>query len=85
MDIPTFRKERGLTQVDFAKLMTDAGFPATQGLVSQWEQGEVKLTPDRATQIERATGIPCEDLRPDLVWTRDEAGKVTGYHVPLAA
>ncbi len=35
--------------------------------------------------IERATGVRAERLRPDVVWTRDESGNVTGYHVRLAA
>lgn len=32
---------------------------------------------DRCEQIERATGgaVRCEDLRPDLDWTRDEHGR----------
>jgi DNA-binding transcriptional regulator YdaS (Cro superfamily) len=34
--------------------------------------------------IEAATGVRCEELRPDLVWTRNEAGQVTGYHVPVS-
>lgn len=25
----------------------------------------------------------CEQIRPDVVWTRDITGQVTGYHVPL--
>lgn len=25
----------------------------------------------------------CEQMRPDVVWTRDTSGQITGYHVPL--
>lgn len=35
--------------------------------------------------VEQATGVRCEELRPDVVWTRNEQGQVTGYHVRLAA
>lgn len=84
MDIATYRKTNSLTQADLAKLLSDAGYPATQGLISQWEQGEVTVSADRALQLERVTGLKCEGLRPDLVWIRDAAGQITGYHVPLS-
>lgn len=38
---------------------------------------------DRCPDIERATGLRCEDLRPELHWNRDAAGAVTGYTVPV--
>lgn len=68
MDIPTFRASKKLTQADFAAFLTTAGSPATQGLVSQWERGEVVITAERAVEIERATGgqVSRNDLRPDL-------------------
>lgn len=68
MDIPTFRKARELTQAEFAAFLTTAGSPATQGLVSLWERGEVVITAERAVEIERATGgqVARGDLRPDL-------------------
>lgn len=49
-----------------------------------------KPSPELALGIERATGelgperVPCETVRPDVVWTRNAAGEVTGYHVPLS-
>lgn len=48
--------------------MTQAGFPATQALISQWESGGVALTAERAVQIETVTGgmVRREELRPDL-------------------
>ncbi len=68
MDIPTYRKEKGLTQSAFAALLTKMGAPATQSLVSQWESGETTITADRAVQIEMATrkAVNRSDLRPDL-------------------
>lgn len=68
MDIPTYRKDKGLSQAAFAALLTDSGSPATQSLVSQWESGGTTVTADRAIQIETATrkAIHRSDLRPDL-------------------
>jgi DNA-binding transcriptional regulator YdaS (Cro superfamily) len=68
MDIATYRKTHELSQSAFAALLTDAGYPATQSLVSQWETGEVALTAERAIQIEKVTGGACPRgvLRPDL-------------------
>lgn len=34
-------------------------------------------------RIEDATGVRCEELRPDVEWIRDPAGKVTHYRVPV--
>ncbi len=53
--------------------------------LSQWVQGTRTVPAARCPDIERETGVRCEELRPDLTWTRNTAGKVTGYHVPLAA
>ncbi len=68
MDIPTYRKEKGLSQAAFAALLTKTGAPATQSLVSQWESGDTSITADRAVQIEKATrkAVNRSDLRPDL-------------------
>ncbi|TGY32528.1 YdaS family helix-turn-helix protein [Stenotrophomonas maltophilia] len=56
MDIPTYRKEEGLSQAAFAALLTATGTPATQGLVSQWEKGTTAIKAERAIQIDLATG-----------------------------
>jgi len=55
MDIPTYRKEKGLSQAAFAALLTESGTPATQGLVSQWENGSTAIRAERAIQIDVAT------------------------------
>jgi DNA-binding transcriptional regulator YdaS (Cro superfamily) len=33
------------------------------------------IPPKRCEAVEAATGIRCEELRPDFEWTRDEAGR----------
>ncbi|HET7663874.1 MAG TPA: Cro/CI family transcriptional regulator [Rhodanobacteraceae bacterium] len=48
--LTTYRQERGLSQKALAELLD-----VHQSLVSQWEQGIVRITPERATQIERVT------------------------------
>lgn len=55
MDIPTYRKNKGLSQAAFAALLTATGTPATQGLVSQWEKGTTAIRAERAIQIDLAT------------------------------
>jgi len=55
-----------------------------QNVVSNWK-ARGRVPPERCPDIELATGIRCEQLRPDLIWTRNEAGQVTGYHVPVCA
>lgn len=55
------------------------------GLVWQWTKNRRPVGPDHCPAIERDTTIRCEQLRPDLIWTRDNSGRVTGYHVPLSA
>lgn len=74
MDIRTYRTEHRLTQADFAALLSAIGESASQGLVSQWENGEQPITAERAVQIERATGgeVARSNLRPDL-WPADAA------------
>lgn len=55
MDIPSYRKDKGLSQAAFAALLTETGTPATQGLVSQWEKGTTAIRAERAIQIDLAT------------------------------
>lgn len=43
------------------------------------------VPPEFCPGIERATGVRCETMRPELTWTRDTNGQITGYHVPVAA
>lgn len=68
MNLATYRKQQGWSQSKLAELLTAAGFPATQSLVSQWEAGAVVIPPERCAQIEQVTGggVRREDLRPDV-------------------
>lgn len=50
--------------------------------VNNWRQRGIPAA--RCPAIEAATGIRCEELRPDVNWTRDAAGVVTGHVVPAA-
>jgi len=56
MDIQTYRRTHNLSQAQFADLLVAAGYPTTQSLVSQWENGIVRVSPERATQIDTVTG-----------------------------
>lgn len=49
---------------------------ATTPQVNEWTKGARPIPPTRCEQIEAATGgaTTCEDLRPDLMWTRDADG-----------
>jgi DNA-binding transcriptional regulator YdaS (Cro superfamily) len=40
-----------------------------QQQVWKWAKGR-PIDPEKAPAIERATGIPCEQLRPDINWVR---------------
>jgi DNA-binding transcriptional regulator YdaS (Cro superfamily) len=51
--------------------------------IDNWRKRGIPL--DKCAGIERATGVPCERLRPDVTWTRDELGAIRGYFVPLAS
>ncbi|MCA9180769.1 MAG: helix-turn-helix domain-containing protein [Planctomycetales bacterium] len=44
--------------------------------VNEWTKGQRPIPPTRCERIERATGgaVTCEELRPDLMWTRDQDG-----------
>lgn len=68
MNILEYRKKARLSQGRLAQMLTDAGFPATQALVSQWESGAVVLTAERCLQIEAVTdgAVTRGELRPDL-------------------
>lgn len=40
---------------------------------------------ERCAAIEAATGVRCEELRPDVQWIRGDDGAVTGYVCPVEA
>lgn len=68
MNLSDYRKSAELSQGDFAKQLTEAGSKASQGLISQWESGAVKVPPDRWGVIEKITdgAVTRHDLRPDV-------------------
>jgi len=71
-------------QKALADLVTGLGHPIRQAHVWNWMNVQNGLTPPYvAPLVEAATGITCEQLRPDLRWERDEQGRVTAYTVPI--
>jgi transcriptional regulator with XRE-family HTH domain len=65
--IERYRRAHGLTLEEFGKLFDPAVDKST---VSRWERG--RLTPQRALMIERLTGIPRQELLPE-VWPEEQA------------
>lgn len=57
----------------------------SDGMVWQWYHGRRPVAPRHCPRIEAETGVRCEMLRPDIVWTRDNTGQITGHHVPIEA
>jgi DNA-binding transcriptional regulator YdaS (Cro superfamily) len=55
----------------------------SQSLVWQWLQGKRPVAPKHCSVLEAETGVRCEHLRDDVVFTRDPSGAVTGYHVRI--
>lgn len=53
--------------------------------INQWLRGIRQIPAKYCVPLEACTGVRCEALRPDLTWTRNTAGEVTGYHVKVAA
>lgn len=49
------------------------------GLVWQWLNYKRPVGPSHCPHIERLSGARCEELRPDVEWTRDKRGTVVGY------
>lgn len=51
-------------------------------VITRWKKkGLIPL--GHCASVEAATGIPCEELRPDVDWERDASGRVVGYRVRL--
>lgn len=70
MDLKTYLDQPGHTQAALAEAIAKTPGPkgCTQGLVSQWSLGHLRVTAERAVQIEEATdgAITRHELRPDL-------------------
>lgn len=56
----------------------------TQGLVWHYLNGGRQIPPERCKDIERFTGVSCDELRPDIEWDRDHSGAVIGYRVKFS-
>lgn len=53
----------------------------TPALISQWKNRVRPVAPAQCPAIEQATGIRCEQIRPDVRWLRGNDGAVHGYVV----
>lgn len=60
------------TQAELARRIS-----ASTAQVDQWKRGERPIPAMRCEEIEIASGraVTCEELRPDVEWTRDENGR----------
>lgn len=74
MHLSDYRKKKGQTQAEFGGLLSP---PASQGLVSQWECGETRITLDYAVQIDRITKrqVSCTDC--NAMFKSKESGSST--------
>lgn len=68
MDLKTYLDQPEQTQEGLAEKIRGLGHKCTQGTVSQWYLGELRITAERAVQIEEATdgAVARHELRPDL-------------------
>ena len=66
-------------QSALARAISDGTGRVKQGHVWGWLNRDLKVPAEYCYAIERATGVICEDLRPDLDWIREDDGVVTGY------
>jgi len=55
----------------------------TPAAVRHWASGLREMPASTCPIVESITRVPCEELRTDLLWERDDVGRVTGYRVPL--
>lgn len=58
---PKFRKDSGLTLDKVAEI-----FDVDRTTILRWEKGTTPVPTKRLAEIEGITGIPQEDLRPDI-------------------
>lgn len=87
MDLPAFlktipRAERAAMRARIAKAAQ-----VSPAAVRHWANGIRGISPAAAIAIESATdgAVTCAEVRPDLEWSRDSTGAVTGYRVPVAS
>lgn len=73
------------SQSALAKAISPQPDKVKQGHIWAWINRFDGAPVEYCPAIERVTGIKCEALRPDVTWTRDTSGQITGYHVALPA
>lgn len=64
-----------------AVAMVAAACAVGRAAVTHWANGIRSLPLEQCPAIERVTGVPCEALRSDVEWQREEDGRVSGYLV----
>jgi len=69
MNIPEYLEKHRISQDEFGSMIG-----VTQGAVSQWLAGSIKISAERAVDIEKATKgeVKREEIRPDI-FDRDAA------------
>ena len=86
MDVQSYRKKAAVSQAEFARQLTQSGFPCTQSLVSQWESGATKITAEWCVAFERIfPGMTRVACRPDLFGPLERANAQPGGDVQVAA
>lgn len=76
--------ERAIAAAGGKQTELAARLGVTPQALGQWVNAVRPIPADRCLSIEKMTGVLCEQLRPDLNWTRDKTGHVTGYHVRIS-
>ena len=76
---------RAVAHFGSQRALADALGIRQPSIVEWYQRGSVPL--DRCEAIELLTdgAVRADDLRSDVQWVRDVAGKITGYFVPRAA
>jgi len=71
-NLNNFLQHSYLTQEEFAKLCG-----VQQPTVSRWLNGKIRIAADRCARVSKVTGIPVNELRPDVQWITDTAWVVS--------
>lgn len=73
-------------QLPLARKLTTPARKIRQGHVWGWLNRDKRAPADLCAAIEHATGVRCEELRPDLRWSRcSVTNQVMGYFVGVSA
>ena len=69
-EVPTFKKVGTFSATALSRLFANRGVRITPQAISQWN----RIPAERALDIEKLTGIPRHQLRPDL-WAADDSAQ----------